>query len=105
MHATVRQQLAVLLELADRMQAQAASSDWDGVGRLREQFQRCAEALFAGQVSHDEALALGDVIRRVSEINNEIIALCREARDAHRNDLDKLNQCRHAISSYSSHTD
>jgi len=104
MDATLRQQLAGLLEIADQMQARAVENDWDDVARLRNQFQRCAEALFSGQVNHGEAPALGEVIRRVSEINNEIIALCRNARDAHGHDLDSLRQGRRAVGTYSANT-
>jgi prephenate dehydratase len=104
MHTTVRQQLAGLLELADRMQARAADNDWDSVTELRHQFQQCAEALFAGQVSRDEVPALSEVIRRVSEINNEVIALCRNERAARKRDLDTLRQGRRAIDSYSANS-
>jgi len=101
MQATVRQQLAGLLEIADRMQARAADNDWDTVVELRNQFQQCAEALFSGQISRDIAPVLGDVIRRVSEVNNDVIALCRKARDARGHDLDNLKHRRRAINSYS----
>ncbi len=104
MNASVRQELANLLALADRMQAQAAARDWDSVARLREQFQQRVEALFAGPISRQEVPALSEVIRRVSDINNEIIVLCKAERDAHRSDLDNLKQGRHAISSYSANT-
>jgi hypothetical protein len=97
---SIRQQLAGLLELADRMQDRAAAGDWDEVAHLRERFQQCAEALFAGKINRDEAPALGEVIRRVSEINNAVIALCRNARDARGRDIGNLNQGRQAISSY-----
>jgi hypothetical protein len=98
---SVRQQLAGLLELADRMQDRAAAGDWDEVVYLRDRFQHSAEALFAGKISPNEAPALGEVIRRVSEINNAVIALCRNARAARGRDIENLNQGRHAISSYS----
>lgn len=104
MNATVRQQLAGLLELAECMQARAEASDWEEVARLRDRFQQCVEALFAGQASHEEALALSDVVGRVSAINNDIISLCRDARDAQGRDLENLKQGRRAISSYSSNT-
>lgn len=104
MNVTVRQQLAGLLELADRLQAAAAANDWDVVVQLRGRFQQCAEALFAGQVSREEAPALCEVIRRVSEINNEVIVLCRKARDAHGHDLENLKQGRRAVNSYSANS-
>ncbi|HUT41815.1 MAG TPA: flagellar protein FliT [Gammaproteobacteria bacterium] len=104
MNATVRQQLAGLLELANRMQARAAASDWDEVARLRDRFQQCVEALFAGQVRRDEASALSEVIGRISAINDGVIALCRDARDAQGRDLENLKQGRRAISSYAANT-
>ena len=104
MNATVRQQLAGLLELADQMQARAAANDWEEVARLRERFQQCSEVLFAGQVSPGEVPALGDVIRRLSAINNDVISLCRDARNARGRDLESLKQGRRAISSYSANS-
>jgi hypothetical protein len=101
---TVRQRLAGLLELADRMQAHAAANDWDEVARLREGFQQCAEALFAQQISRDQAPALADIVRRVSAINNEVIALCRDARNTQGRELDDLRQGRRAINSYSANS-
>jgi len=105
MGATLRQQFAGLLELADHMQARAADNDWEAVAQLRDRFQQCAETLFTGQFDRDEARSMGDVIRRVSEINDEVITLCRNARDAYGHDIENLKQGRRAIDSYSANSD
>ncbi len=101
MNIAVRQQLAGLLEIAERMQARAVDNDWDAVAQFRSQFQQRAEALFSGHFSRDAAPVLGDVIRRVSVINNAVIALCRNERDARGHDLDNLKHRHRAINSYS----
>jgi Flagellar protein FliT len=101
MNITVRQQLAGLLEIAECMQARAVDNDWDAVAQFRIQVQQRVEALCSGHVSRDLAPVLGDVIRRVSVLNNEVIALCRNERDARGHDLDKLKHRRRAINSYS----
>lgn len=104
MTATVRQELAALLELADRMRDGATAGDWDVVAQLRDDFQRCAERLFAGPLRREDAAVLGDVIRRVSTVNGEVVALCRDARDVQGRELEVLRQGRRAVSRYAANT-
>lgn len=105
MEATECQTIATLLELADRMQASAVAGDWDAVTRFRDECQRCVERMIAGYAGSSDVAAMGDVIRRVSSVNDNVINLCRAARDAQGRELEALRQGRRAVSRYSSNAD
>lgn len=103
MGIAMQQQLAGLLDLAEHMQAGAAAGRWDEVSELRDRFQQGAESLFSGNFCDDELAELRDIIRRVSAINCDVIALCRDARDEQGREMEKLRQGQRAVSSYSAH--
>lgn len=100
MTASMRQQLAGLLELAGQMQACAVAADWDGVAVRRDTLQQQVETLFAEGASPEEAPELGEVIRQIIDMNGTVITHCRAARDAHAAILEDLRAGRRAVSSY-----
>lgn len=104
MTATARQEFAALAKLADRMRDSAMAGDWDAVARLRNDLQRGAERLFACPVGRDHAVEFGDVISRISAINETVMALCRDARDVQGRELETLRQGRRAVSRYSANS-
>lgn len=100
----MRQQLAGLLKLADGMLGQACAGQWEEVARLQDRFQRCLETLFSSPIGRDEIPALADIVPRVSAISDEVMALCRNERNACVSDIEDVRAGRRAISSYSANT-
>jgi hypothetical protein len=101
MHPRHQEQLDRALSLSDAMLAQARDSDWAAVLGTEMERSGVLADLFAGGVHPSDALAVAAGIRRIQEINEQVMALGARLQQEIVDELAILENGRKAARAYS----
>jgi len=102
--APVKRQLDHLLASGRQMLAVAGEGDWGKATELQADCQRRAQALFEQTISVADAAEVADVIEQLKAMHDEVMRLCKAAREDSIQAIDGLNQGRQAVNEYSSNS-
>ena len=87
-----------------QMLAAARAGDWDRTGELQADCHRIAAELFAQPVSATDARAVADGIGELKSLHDEVMQLCRSARENYMDEIDGLNQGRQGVDAYTANS-
>jgi len=86
--------------MTEEMLERARQGEWDALGALERERRQSLERFFATKVSVQEAPFVADGIRALMALDQEIMALCRLARDDVAQQAGIVSQGRRAEAAY-----
>jgi len=95
------QELCLILELSNAMLEASLAGDWDALIEHEAKRRPCMEAYFQTGVTGHEVMDVVEAVRRIIEIDQQIVALSTVRQDFIAAELRNFNLVKTAVDAYS----